>query len=185
MLALCFDTETSGLVENRTIKDDKLPELIEFYGCIVDLAAGTIIDELERLIRPTRPLSDVPAFGEKKTITQITGITNEMLLPCMPFSMVGKVIIEFIESAPLVIAHNASFDKEILDIEAERLHVKINWPRVLCSVEQTIHLKGKRLSLGQLHELLFDEKFNDAHRAKNDVQALVRCCVELYRRDEL
>jgi DNA polymerase III alpha subunit (gram-positive type) len=84
-----------------------------------------------------------------------------------------------------VIAHNASFDQEAINIEANRLGRIIKWPTCRCSVEQTIHLKGKRLTLGALHEHLFGARFDDAHRARADVMALVRCCCELHKRGEL
>jgi len=46
-------------------------------------------------------------------------------------------------------------------------------------------LKGYRLKLAQLYEHLFGETFPDAHRARNDVQALRRICVELCRKEML
>ncbi len=46
-----------------------------------------------------------------------------------------------------------------------------------------MHMKGHRLKMMQLYELLFGEQFADAHRARNDVQALRRLAVELYRRE--
>jgi DNA polymerase III epsilon subunit family exonuclease len=182
MKALVLDTETTGLIENRVIKLDKQSEVIDFYATLIDLETGELIKEVELLIRPQRPLSDAPAPGEKKTITQITGLTNELLVNAPQFKDVASEIFALIESADLVIAHNAAFDKEILDIEAERLQHIINWPRLVCTVEQTVHLKGFRLSLGNLHELLFGERFPEAHRARTDAQALLRCVLELNKR---
>lgn len=185
MLAMCFDTETSGLVENMTIKDDKRPEIIEFYGVLVDLETATQIREVDVLVKPKKELSATPPWGSKKTISEITGITNEMLSNALPFSELADEIIGLIECSPVVIAHNCSFDVDMLDIEAARCGKTIKWPRRLCTVEQTAHLKGKRLKLNDLHEFLFGQKFEEAHRAKNDVQAMVRCCVELLKRGEL
>jgi DNA polymerase III epsilon subunit-like protein len=101
------------------------------------------------------------------------------------FVGVANQIFSFIESAPLIIAHNLSFDKDALEIEAERLGRTIAWPPGLCSVEQSLHLKSKRLTLKKLHAELFGKEFEGAHRAKTDVQALVRCCVELFKRGVL
>ena len=179
MKAFVFDTETTGLINNRTIKLDKQPEIIEFYGCLVDLKKGKVLKEIDELICPTTP--DIVT----KEITKITGLSYEKHLKgAPPIGQVFNKIKGAIEKAPLIIAHNLSFDTEMVDIEAQRLSTKIAWPKAkLCTVEQTIHLKGKRLSLSNLHELLFNEKFVGAHRAKVDVQALVRCCVELHKRD--
>jgi len=177
MKALLFDTETTGLIENRTVKNDKLPELIEFYGCTWDLAKDKKINELDQLVRPSSP----EAITE--LITSITGLKWEDVKDAPTFKDVASKIIKLIEASPIVIGHNLSFDIEMIDIEAERCGLKVNWPKIrICTVEQTVHLKGHRLNLSGLHELLFGEKFEGAHRAKVDVMALKRCCVELIKK---
>jgi hypothetical protein len=65
------------------------------------------------------------------------------------------------------------------------MHQKIKWPDKICTVEQTVHLKGYRVSLSVLHETLFGMPFTGAHRAKVDVSALLFICKELYRIGEL
>lgn len=182
MKALIFDTETTGLLKNRTIKLEKQPDIIEFYGHMVDLKTGKIGKKFGTLIKPRKPLPDVPGPGEKKTISQITGITNDMLKDAPSFKDASKAIVALIKKAPAVIAHNLSFDAEMIDIELERLNMKLEWPRKICSVEATISMKGYRLNLTKLHLELFGKEFKDAHRAKGDVDALTPCCVELFKR---
>ena len=176
-LAFIFDTETSGLIDNHSIPLDKQPEIIEFYGTTVDLDSGKMHNELDLLIKPRRP---VPA-----EITRITGLTDEDLKGAPPFADVAMSVRTALEGAPRVIAHNLSFDQEMVDTEYERLGQTITWPRRICTVEQTLHRSGFRLSLTALHELLFQETFPSAHRAKADVMALVRVCVELRRLGDL
>jgi DNA polymerase-3 subunit alpha len=108
-----------------------------------------------------------------------------MVRDAPPIEVVFPRIKKIIEASPLVIAHNASFDREVVDIEAERLKAIVAWPRVICTVEQSTFLKGYRLSLSELHEFLTGTKFAGAHRAKVDVEALARCVVEMIRRDML
>lgn len=184
MKALLFDTETTGLVRNRTLKLEQQPEVIEFYSCLANLKTGKFLkkDEFHTFIKPSKPLSDAPNPGDKKTITQITGITNEMLANAPSFKDVSKKIIKSLSSAPIVIAHNASFDRDMIEIEAERIGVELKWPKIICTVEQTIHMKGYRLSMSALYLELFNEPFIGAHRANVDVAALLRCCVELHKR---
>jgi DNA polymerase III epsilon subunit-like protein len=185
-LAVVYDTETTGLIMNRSMPLERLPEVIEFYGVLADLNSGKKKDEFHTLIKPSRPLSPMPVdFKSKKTITDITGITNDMLKLAPSFREVSGRIFKFLEEAPLVIAQNASFDRDIIDIEAERLGLELEWPPIICTIEQTVHLKGYRLSLSALHEHLFGKAFSGAHRAKADTEALVRCCVELVKRGEL
>ncbi len=174
--ALVFDTETTGLIENRTVPLDRQPEVVEFYGCVADLATGEVSRELDLLIKPSRlPL---PAI-----ITKVTGLTDAALADAPSFTSKADSIFKMIESVPLVIAHNAAFDKGMLDLEAERLGRAIKWPRLVCTIEWTVHVKGYRLNLSALHEHLFGEPHKGAHRARADVQALLRCAVELYKRE--
>lgn len=185
MKVLILDTETSGLPKNRTIKLELQPEIIEFHANLVNLKTGKILKEFGTLIKSAKPLSDTPAFGDRKTITEITGITNDMLKDAPSFKDVSKQIIKLIEKAPVVIAHNLSFDAEMINIEAERLKYEIRWPRKICSVEATIAMKGYRLNLTKLHFELFGEEFVGAHRAKGDVEALTKCAIELFKRGML
>lgn len=177
MKAVVFDTETTGLIENQTVKIDKLPEVIEFYGALWDLKKGKMIEEAHYLIKPSKPLSE-----ETKSITRFR---DEDFIGKASFAKAAVQIRGFIEKAPIMIAHNASFDKEICDIEFKRLGETVSWPRVLCTVEQTIHIKGFRLSMTALHEYLFGEGFPDAHRADADSKALARVCCELFKRGYL
>jgi DNA polymerase III epsilon subunit-like protein len=172
MLACLFDTETTGLIDNMTLKLERQPYVTEFYGELVDLATGDVKEEVEHLF-------DVPVALDEK-ITQITGITNEMLKGQPKF--LPKVI-DFVEASPVAIAHNLSFDKDMLTIEAKRLGRKFKIKRGICTVEATIGIKGYRLNLSSLHEHLFGAPFAGAHRAREDVKALTRCAVELFRRD--
>lgn len=178
MIAFIFDTETSGLTDTRRIPLDKQPEIIELYAAVTDLASGDKLAEVERMIKPRKAISD--------EITRITGITNDDLKDALPFSAHASDIEDALARCDAVIAHNLSFDMEMVDIEFERLGQKVAWPaRRICTVEQTMHLKGHRLGLMALHELLFKEPFPKAHRARNDVDALIRCVKELLHRGEL
>ena len=177
MKSLIFDTETTGLIENRSVKLTAQPHVIDFYAALVDLRTGEIEKEWDYLIKPPKPIT--------AEITGITGITNEMVDGKPDFAHYAPFIKQAIQEAPLVIAHNLSFDKEMIDLEFERLGQVLTWPSLSCTVEATIHLKGFRLTLSALHELLFGQSFSGAHRAKHDVAALIRCAVELAKRGEI
>lgn len=176
MKALIADTETTGIHPNRTLRLDKQPEIIEFYGHVVDLRTGERFEEIDELIKPKTPVDQ-----ESKAFKKVQ-ITNAMLSEKPHFEAFAPRIKTMIESSELFITHNVSFDTDMIEIEFERLGQKINWPQRLCTVEQTVYLKGYRMSLSNLHEYLFGSKFEGAHRAKVDVEALTRCCVELHAR---
>lgn len=177
MKAILFDTETTGLIKNRKLPLDEQPEIIEFYGCLANLKTGKVLDELEILIKPKRSISE--------KITKITGINNEAVMECSYFKNHYDRILNFLfrKDSKATIAHNFSYDKDMIEIEFERIGgVKHDWINPICTIEQTMHLQGYRLNLSNLHNELFNEAFKGAHRAKEDVMALLRCCVELHKR---
>jgi DNA polymerase-3 subunit epsilon len=179
MILTLFDTETTGLMDNRTLPLDKLPEIIEWYSCCVDLAdGGRILWELDTLIRPKRPIS--------AEITRITGLDDAAVANAPMFEAFAPLLKMSIETGPRMAAHNASYDIEMVEIEFSRIGQTIIWPtRPLCTVEATLPLLGYRLNLQGLHKHLFNAEFPNAHRAKNDVMGMLKCCVELFKRGEI
>lgn len=189
MLALVFDVETTGLIDNRTLRLDKQLNIIEIYACLADLRYGQVIEEYESLVKPPKPFPEVIPIDErkkkKKTITEITGLTNAMLDSSPAFGDIAPQLKRLLETAPCVISHNLSFDKEAVEIEFERLGQTITWPPGVCTVEASIHCKGYRMNLPELHEYLFGKPIIDRHRAKIDTKHLLDCCVEMHRRELL
>lgn len=179
MIALIFDVETTGLIDNHTLPLDRQPEIIEFFGCLADLDSGEVLEELDQLIKPKAKTLD-------PKIKRITHLNEDMLADKPSFKDVAPRIKDLIGKSEAVIAHNLSFDMEMVDLEFERLGEKVQWPATrICTVEQSLHLQGKRLTLSSMYELLFGKAFPDAHRAKSDVQALMQCVIELIRLGEL
>lgn len=175
---MILDTETTGLVENLTTRSDHQPEIIEFCGIDIDLFTGDIRKEYDTLIKPIFPITD--------EIMKMNGITNEMVKNAPSFKEASEQIRDMIESSDIIVAHNASFDRDMIDLEIKKIGMsKIAWPRLICSVEATVHLTGFRLNLQGLYEHLFNVKFPGAHRARADVEALTRCVMELKKRGDI
>jgi ATP-dependent DNA helicase DinG len=119
-------------------------------------------------------------------ITRITGIKDEDLADKQPFSAHAEDVLQIIYEADSVVAHNLSYDYEMVCIELARLDKKARWPMTrICTVEQSEWYKGYRLNLGALHEHLFGCKFEDAHRARSDVEALAKCFNEMRQRGDI
>lgn len=174
---LVFDTETTGLIENMTTRGDLQPEIIEFCGITLD-KKFKVIDVYDKLIKPKKRITE--------EITKLNGIDNAMVDGALTFVKLAPMIRDLIERSDVVVAHNAAFDRDMVDIEFKKLGLtKIAWPPIICTVEATIHLKGYRLSQAALYELLFKETFSGAHRARADVEALVRIVKELKKRKEI
>jgi DNA polymerase III alpha subunit (gram-positive type) len=174
MIILALDTETTGLMESRLLPLDLQPYIIQFCGIVFDLDSANEIDRYVTFIKPPR----LDAITEK--ITQVTRISALDVKDAPSWYEVATKIKTMIESVSAVAAHNLSYDKSMIDIEMERIGKDIVWPeRMICTVNSTIYLTGERLNLSRLHEELMGEKFQDAHRADIDTEALVRCLVKM------
>lgn len=177
MRTLLFDTETTSLVGNSVQSERHQPRIIEFYGHIIE-PDGTIVEQLEFLCKPP--------FAITEEITQITGIKNADLDDAKPFSHYAHDVLALFAHADEMVAHNLPYDMFVTETELRRIHL---WsPEVYpkartCTVEATEYIMGYRLSLTALHQHLFGEPFDGAHRAREDVAAMTRCFLELRRRD--
>ena len=177
MIRTFFDTETDGLVGATVIRQERWPRIIELYAVAYD--EETKVDEIDMLINPGRKID--------KEIIEITGITNEMLIGQPMFPAAGERFRSMLSQSQEVYAHNLSFDKTVVDLEMVRMKVglPIVWPRLICTVEASEHYLMRRLKLVELHEHLFGAPFASAHRARNDVEAMVKCFFEMKRRGDI
>lgn len=176
MISLFFDTETTALIANSARSIDKQPRVVELFATVREFD-GREREQIDVLINPGVPLSD--------ETQKITGITQDMVDGKLPFRVYASAFVEMVETVDQVVAHNLAYDKQVIDFELKRLGMTVRWPRLLCTVEATEHLKGYRLSLSDLHEFLFGEKFEGAHRARQDVEALANCYYKLYCMGEI
>lgn len=170
MKTLVFDTETTDLIKNKLQPLDRQPHIIEFFGVSLDLEGNELY---------TYHFMFDPGFKISDEVTRITNITPEMLVGKPKFKEHAEEIKAIIEKHDEVVAHNLSYDKSMIDFEMKRAGLEVEWPDLVCTVEATEHVKGFRLNLNALHELLFGEGFTGAHRAENDVRALANCFREL------
>src|SRR5690606_8354951 len=84
-----------------------------------------IVDQIISLVNPEIPIQPF--------VVKLTGINNAMLRLAPKFYEVAKRIIEITEGC-IVVAHNASFDYRILQLEFGRLGYDFQKP-TLCTVE--------------------------------------------------
>lgn len=168
-IRLLFDTETTGLLKTDVNELEEQPYIIEFYACKID-DDFNLIDEYETFIKPPVPVTD--------NITKITGITQKDVDNAPTFIEVYPDIAEFFVGVNEMIAHNLSFDKNMIANELLRINKLINFPwpiKHTCTVEQSMGVEQRRLTLTRLHEYATGKPLQNAHRAKDDVFGLVRC----------
>jgi DNA polymerase III epsilon subunit-like protein len=181
MKVMIFDTETTGLIKNNAMRLDKQPYIVELFSLTIEDNNPDSFEEVgrwESLFSQATPLPE--------DTVKITGINDKMLEGAPRFYEKKLDLRKYIESHDIVVGHNLTYDMAMVNNEMKRYDEFIRWPdQRICTVEQTEHFKGYRLSLTALHEYLFGEPFKDAHRAETDVRALTRCYIELRKRGEL
>lgn len=110
---LCvFDTETTGLP-----RKEKTVKIIQFSAirfCISEGYKFEEIDFLDLYINPEEPLD--------KKITELTGITDQMLEKAATENEVWSGIFSYLESADVWAAYNARFDLTMLDGMEDRVN---------------------------------------------------------------
>jgi DNA polymerase-3 subunit alpha (Gram-positive type) len=167
-MAVIWDTETTGLLQPTRLAE-KQPKIIEIFCLKVDDESLEEVDTLSTLINPQKSISE--------KITEITGITDKDVEDKPAFVSVYPKLAEFFLGEKTMVAHNLTFDRDMLHYELVRMGKDraFPWPpEQICTVEQTMQVKGFRLKLADLYEHCFGEKFDDAHRAEADVRALYR-----------
>src|SRR5665213_1159977 len=171
-----FDTETTGLRQNSVIPVGRQPRLVEIYA--LRTASNNKKEEtFYKRLNPGVPINE--------DATKTHGITNEAVKDCPTFASIYSELCDFFFGERVMIAHNLAYDRDIIAFELRRIDklLQFPWPTThICTVESTEHIKGHRLSLSDLHEHLFGIKFDKAHSAEADVQALARCYFECVNR---
>lgn len=172
-IVVAFDTETTGLIKPEVIEMEKQPEIIELYMAkMIHRADGVIeqIDELETFLKPKGEVSEL--------ITKITGITPAMVSKAKTFVEVFPLIQKFHVGVEAWVAHNCAFDTAMMANEISRIGKIVHFPfppEKICTVQKSMYIEQRRLTLTNLHKELFGTPFEGAHRAKDDVQAMIRC----------
>jgi len=179
MNIIITDTETTGLTKPIPTDAQFQPFLTEIYACKLN-EKFEFIEEFETLIKPPIPIS--------AEITKITGISDATLIGAPSFADIYDGLYDFFCGTDIVVGQNISFDINVIHYELLRhdWDKKFCYPkRQICTIETSFHYQNKRLNLAKLHEFLFDKGFEDAHRAKSDVMATVRCFIELVKRGDI
>lgn len=162
------DFETTGLPKPTVASLNLQPYITEIYAVKLD-SNYQFISELDTLVLPPIPIPDF--------ITRLTGIDDQTLIGAPTFVQVYPQLIDLFLGEREVVAHNCTFEMFMTYVELARLsrELQFPWPHIwTCTVEKSKHIQGRRLTLQQLCELV-GFKHVDAHRAKPDVESLIKC----------
>ncbi len=121
-----------------------------------------VIDRFESLINPE---SNIPY-----NITQLTGITNQMVKDAPKFYEVAKKIVEITKGA-IFVAHNVGFDYKFIKEEFARLGYKF-MRKQLCTVRLSRQVfPGRRSYSLDAMSVFLKIKIKNRHRAMADTEA--------------
>ena len=150
-----LDLETTG----GTPLHDRITEI-----ALVRVENGEIVDRWQTLVNPQVSISPF--------ISQLTGITNEMVKDAPVFEEVAPILYNYLEGM-LMAAQNVRFDHGFLKAEYKRIGATLR-QRVLCTVKLSRRLfpEYKSHSLDSIinrHGLTTKAR----HRAMGDVQLMI------------
>ena len=157
-----FDTETTGF--NPGLHDS----MIEIGA--VKMKDGAVLETFDELINP--------GVSIDSSITELTGITNNMVKDCPNEEEVTKKFKEWIGDLPLV-AHNATFDKNMIESAYQKYNLGTLDNTILDTmiISQIINKDLKRHSLTALtknYGIKFEESDGSEsghhHRADYDAE---------------
>lgn len=183
---LFFDTETTGLPRNWKAPVTELnnwPRLVQLAYLLYD-REGNNIKEGDFIIKPE-------GFTIPADVSLIHGITTERAIrEGKQLKIVLEAFSELICQAEVLVAHNMSFDENIIGAEFLRLGIQNPMPAIkkLCTMESSTNycaINGpygnKWPKLSELHYKLFRTGFDEAHNAAVDINATAKCFWELIR----
>lgn len=179
-IVVVFDTETTGLIKPNVMELKDQPEIIELYmskWIYRNDKTFEFLGEINTFLKPNGVVSDL--------ITKITGITPMMVDKAPTFEQVFTQLQDFHVGVNAWVAHNCAFDTAMMANEISRIGKIVHFPfppRKICTVQSSMVIEQRRLTLTNLHKELFGVPFEGAHRAKDDVMALTRCFKELVNR---
>ena len=187
MIALFFDTETTGLPLWKEPSDDpNQPHVVDLSCELWDVPGVQMIERYDAIVNIGVPIPE--------DMTAIHGITDEM---AAAGEAPGDVLTEFmrlVAASDLLVGHNVSFDIRMMRIMAAR-HTGEKWEPLqpsFCTMRKSTNLvkaikptakrpdDWKWPTLTEAMRHFFDEDHGDAHRAAPDCAAARRVYFALH-----
>ena len=199
MLALIFDTETTGLIpKNEELKNtDKFPYIVQISWLVYDIDNNKLISLQDHIIKCKIEIPDDSIKIHKITneISQSEGISMNTAL---------KLFEKDYKKSDIIVAHNLEFDKKMYIIEALRnkraqlFRNLYNLEKEYCTMKETTNFcniecqgkDGKKYmkypKLHELYKIIFKEEANGMHNSLVDILLCLRCFVYYrYKKDVL
>lgn len=159
------DLETTGLHAG-------LDSIVEIAA--VKVVNGEIVGEWDTMVNPGvfLPLE----------ITQITGITTEMVKDSPAFADIVDEYLGFMGTDSVFVAHNVDFDREFMNKHLEKMNRSLMPNPYLCTFKlaKQVHPNLSRYGLGSLCTA-FGIELPQAHRALHDARATAQLFIKFLK----
>lgn len=185
MKVFVFDTETTGFINKKETSLEEQPKIIQFAWILWELKNWEFKEEkrIDILINPKSP---IPYDS-----SQVNHIYDIDVKDAPFIEDVIEKIMHFINSPDIIVWHNIEYDEDMLKLELKRLWLEYMYKpkQVICTMKESVDYckiewnwnRYKYPKLWELHKKLFNEYFIWAHNAMVDVEATLRCFVELVK----
>lgn len=187
MKILVFDTETTGFLNKKDPRLEAQPYIVQFAGILWELQGDTYQEIARKNVR-IHPGVAIPFSASK--VHHIYDIDVKDA-PSMEEQI--DDILHFINQANVLVWHNIEYDEDMIMLELRRYQKKHLYhpDEVICTMKASVDfcaLEGnwqrfKYPKLWELHKKLFWEYFSWAHDAMIDVEATLRCFLELKKKN--
>lgn len=189
ILSICFDTETTGLIDrNLDLGDEHQPHVLQLGAILFDDESGEVIDTIDTLIKPDRwiakPIEDGSMHIIHPKAFEAHGITLERCeAEGVPMSEVLPLFNAMKVRAKRRIAFNLGYDKKMIARAALHLGLKHEKSEFddfdvmfkstsICKLPKPNGHKGyKWPKLTEAYQHFFGKSFDKAHSAFGDATA--------------
>lgn len=188
MRILVFDTETTWFINKKEPENLALQPYMTQFAWIY----WTVKDDWEfveewRINELVKPPVSIPYWASK-----VTNIYDIDVKDKPPVSVFIDDFLKVLNDVDFCIWHNIEYDEWVINYELKRLNkfgeFKPKW--VFCTMQTTVDFcairwnweRFKYPKLWELHKKLFWEYFMWAHDAMVDVEATLRCFLELNKK---
>jgi len=172
-MILAVDVETTGLLLPCCVPIANQPRIIEYAALLFDETTGKVARNASGYVNP---VVSIP-----RNITELTGITNADVQGADEWDGHIPFISAIAPEADCIIAHNAAFDRDVIQLNCERYETpnplaEKHW---ICTMQETQWIRGKGIKMKEVYSDILGATLEQTHRAEDDVRALIRIAVEL------
>lgn len=161
---IVFDVETTGL----SFENDRLTNIAG-----VKVRNMQIVDDINIYVNPEKHIPE--------NITELTGITDEMVKDAPKEAEALKQFMEFCGENPVLVAHNADFDTTMINEVCRRNNIDFSYNYIDTLIICQAMFPDSKHKLNNMAKILKLGSF-EHHRADEDALILAKIYIELLNR---